>query len=87
MASTFVRRLEASGIGACAARLFSKHGPKVVIADIQDSLGNIVCEDINGTFVHCDVTKESDVENAVARYGKLDIMFNNAGTAGAAPSD
>ncbi|KAL8057878.1 hypothetical protein ABFX02_04G211750 [Erythranthe guttata] len=63
--STAVITGGASGIGACAARLFSKHGEKVVVADVQDSLGNIVCEDINGTFVHCDVH----------------IMFNNAGAA------
>ena len=42
----------------------------------------IGCEDIV-TFVHCDVSKEPDVKNAVdftvAKYGTLDIMFNNAG--------
>ncbi|KAI3450745.1 hypothetical protein Pfo_007410 [Paulownia fortunei] len=100
MASTFLRRLEgkvavitgaASGIGESTARLFSKHGAKVLIADVQDDLAENVCKDLGSsstTFVHCDVTKESDVENAVntavARYGKLDIMFNNAGIAGIA---
>ncbi|GJY92198.1 glucose/ribitol dehydrogenase [Tanacetum coccineum] len=67
------------------ARLFVKHGAKVVIADIQDELGQHVCEDIGldkAIYVHCDVTIESDVENAVdlalAKFGKLDIMINNA---------
>ncbi|GKB22643.1 secoisolariciresinol dehydrogenase-like protein, partial [Tanacetum coccineum] len=75
----------AQGIGETTARLFVKHGAKVVIADIQDELGQHVCEDIgldNALFVHCDVTIESDVENAInttlAKYGKLDIMINNA---------
>jgi NAD(P)-dependent dehydrogenase (short-subunit alcohol dehydrogenase family) len=84
----------ASGIGESTARLFSKHGAKVVIADIQDELGHSVCKDLNSqstSFVHCDVTKEKDVENAVnlavSKFGKLDIMFNNAGIAGVAKTD
>ncbi|KAK9051659.1 hypothetical protein SSX86_028287 [Deinandra increscens subsp. villosa] len=79
----------AQGIGEKMARLFVKHGAKVVIADIQDDLGRSVCENIGldkVTFVHCDVTIESDVENAInmtlATYGKLDIMINNAGIVG-----
>ncbi|XP_030960696.1 secoisolariciresinol dehydrogenase-like [Quercus lobata] len=79
----------ASGVGASTARLFSKHGAKVVIADMQDELGHSVCKELNPqstTFVHCDVSKETDVENAVnhavSMYGKLDIMYNNAGIGG-----
>lgn len=77
------------GIGECTARLFFKHGAKVVIADILDDLGHAVCKEINSesfSYVHCDVSKEADVENAVntavSRYGKLDVMFNNAGIVG-----
>ena len=58
----------ASGIGAATAKLFFKHGAKVVIADMQDELGHSVCKELNPqstTVVHCDVTKETDVENAV----------------------
>ncbi|XP_076912640.1 secoisolariciresinol dehydrogenase-like [Bidens hawaiensis] len=93
MASTS-RRLEgkvalitgaASGIGECSAKLFAEHGAKIVIADIQDQLGQAVCEAIglsNSIFVHCDVTNEEDVKHAVDtaidKFGKLDIMFNNA---------
>ncbi|XP_040995354.1 secoisolariciresinol dehydrogenase-like [Juglans microcarpa x Juglans regia] len=98
LVSAAARRLEgkvaiitggASGIGESTARLFSKHGAKVVIADIQDDLGHSVCKDLNSkstSFVHCDVSKETDVENAinfaVSKFGKLDIMFNNAGVGG-----
>lgn len=61
-----------------------------MIADVQDELGREVCRDLgppsSATFVHCDVTKEADVEAAVnaavSAYGKLDIMYNNAGIAG-----
>ncbi|KAI3997271.1 hypothetical protein MKX01_009115 [Papaver californicum] len=77
----------ASGIGKCTAKLFSQHGAKVVIADIQDELGQSVCKEIGpattALYVHCDVTDELQVQSAVdttvAKYGKLDIMFNNAG--------
>ncbi|KAK7274534.1 hypothetical protein RIF29_15628 [Crotalaria pallida] len=77
----------ASGIGEATARLFTKHGAKVVIADIQDDLGQSVSRDLeSSSFVHCDVTKEDDVEKAVnttvSKHGKLDIMFNNAGITG-----
>lgn len=83
----------ASGIGEGTARLFARHGAKVVVADIQDELGRSVCDDINGSdcdraasYVHCDVTSEADVENAVNAavgcHGKLDVMFSNAGISG-----
>ncbi|XP_028206527.1 secoisolariciresinol dehydrogenase-like [Glycine soja] len=67
------------------ARLFWKHGAKVVIADIQDQLRQSVQDDIGteyASYIHCDVSKETDVENAVnttiSKCGKLDIMVNNA---------
>ena len=80
----------ASGIGESTARLFAKHGAKVLVGDVQDDLGQSLCKDINSnepsgssSFVHCDVTKEEHVENlvntAISKYGKLDIMYNNAG--------
>ncbi|XP_027352744.1 secoisolariciresinol dehydrogenase-like [Abrus precatorius] len=80
----------ASGIGAATAKLFAQHGAKVIIADVQDDLGNLLCKSLgtNTTilYVHCDVTRDSDVKNvvdiAVSKYGKLDIMYNNAGIAG-----
>ncbi|CAL0323867.1 unnamed protein product [Lupinus luteus] len=75
----------ARGIGACMAKLFCKHGAKVVIADIRDQLGQALVEEIGtefASYVHCDVSKEKDVENAVnttiSKYKKLDILVNNA---------
>ncbi|GJR46577.1 secoisolariciresinol dehydrogenase-like protein [Tanacetum coccineum] len=77
----------AQGIGECIVRLFVKHGAKVVIADVNDDLGELVCRDLCSefaSFVHCDVTIESDIENVInttiAKHGQLDIMVNNAGT-------
>ncbi|KAI7740479.1 hypothetical protein M8C21_016113 [Ambrosia artemisiifolia] len=78
----------ASGVGECTAKLFAEHGAKIVVADVQDQLGQSVCDVIgssNSKYVHCDVTNEEDVKNAVdttvSAYGKLDIMFCNAGIA------
>ncbi|XVF76136.1 hypothetical protein PTKIN_Ptkin13bG0241800 [Pterospermum kingtungense] len=80
----------ASGIGESTAKLFVRHGAKVLIADVQDGLGNSLCAELgipdSICYTHCDVTCETDVEKAVdlavSKYGKLDIMFNNAGIAG-----
>ncbi|KAI4343831.1 hypothetical protein L6164_011136 [Bauhinia variegata] len=77
----------ASGIGAATARLFADEGARmVVIADIQDELGNEVAASIGShrcSFVHCDVTDEDRVkhlvESTVNTHGQLDIMFSNAG--------
>nr|XP_043638512.1 (-)-isopiperitenol/(-)-carveol dehydrogenase, mitochondrial-like [Erigeron canadensis] len=79
----------ASGIGEATARLFAKHGARaVVIADIQDNLGKNIAVSIGldrCTYIHCDVTDESQVkslvDSTVAIYGQLDIMFSNAGIA------
>ena len=50
----------ASGIGECTARLFVKHGAKVIVADVQDQLGRSLCQEIGSEetifYVHCDVT-------------------------------
>ncbi|CAL1363978.1 unnamed protein product [Linum trigynum] len=82
----------ARGIGAAAARLFSMHGAKVVIADIRSDLGRSVSEQIQlesghpVSYVQCDVVNDSDMQNAVdtavSMHGKLDIMYGNAGIAG-----
>ncbi|KAI3683675.1 hypothetical protein L1987_84187 [Smallanthus sonchifolius] len=76
----------ASGLGECTAKLFAEQGAKVIVADINGELGQVVSAAIgsaNSRFVHCDVSKEEDVKNAVdiavTTYGKLDIVFNNAG--------
>lgn len=73
----------ASGIGAATARLFLKHGAKVIVADVQDDLGHSLCQELGSeeiiTYAHCDVTRDSQVQNAVdlavSKYGKLDICI------------
>lgn len=76
----------ASGIGEETARLFAKNGAQVVIVDVQDQLGHALAESIGSkicSYVHCDVSNEDQVkatvEWTVKTYGKLDILFSNAG--------
>ncbi|KAL9270027.1 Short-chain dehydrogenase reductase 2a-like protein [Drosera capensis] len=77
----------ASGIGKATASKFIQNGAKVLIADIQEKLGQDAAHELgpNASFVQCDVTKESDVSNSVdlamSKHGRLDIMYNNAGVA------
>ncbi|KAJ9181336.1 hypothetical protein P3X46_009474 [Hevea brasiliensis] len=76
----------ASGIGASAVQIFHENGAKVVIADIQDNLGQAISNKLGGknvSYFHCDVRNEDEINNLVdvtiGKYGKLDIMYNNAG--------
>ncbi|XP_065855468.1 (+)-borneol dehydrogenase 1-like [Euphorbia lathyris] len=75
----------ASGIGASTVQLFHENGAKVVIADIQDTLGRALAQKLgqNAIYIRCDVSKEEEisslVDQTVIKYGKLDIMYNNAG--------
>ena len=80
----------ASGIGKATAKLFAEHGAKVVVADIDKDGGSQTVTQIqNGgneaIFVETDVTLKVDTEKMIAQtvetYGKLDILFNNAGIA------
>ena len=77
----------ARGQGAAESRLFAREGAKVVIADVLDADGMAVAAQINelggdATYVHLDVSSESDWQQAIAAavsaYGKLDVLVNNA---------
>lgn len=80
----------ASGIGRATAILFAREGAKVVIADYnpkggQETLEMIKDEGGEAIFIETDVSKPEDVERMVEEtievYGRLDILFNNAGIA------
>ena len=77
----------ARGMGAEEARMFAREGAKVVIGDLLETEGMAVAAEIGETggdalFVNLDVTDESSwqsaVEAAVERFGKVDILVNNA---------
>ena len=78
-----------SGIGKVSAHLFAKEGAKVVVAQRTESTGEETAAAINASggeaiFVRTDVSVASEVENLVKKtvdtFGKVDILFNNAGT-------
>lgn len=79
----------ASGIGAASARRFVEEGARVVIADVRSDLGQEVTGELGDAarFVECDVTDEAAVAGAIQlaidTWGRLDVMFNNAGIVGA----
>ncbi len=78
-----------SGFGMAAAHLFVAEGCKVVLGDIQQDKGEALAAQLSNSavFVNCNVTSEDDIANlvdtAVKHFGKLDIMYNNAGIVGA----
>ncbi|MGD9696771.1 MAG: SDR family NAD(P)-dependent oxidoreductase [Thermoleophilia bacterium] len=77
-----------SGMGLSSVELFVDEGAKVVVADIQDQKGAVLEKRYPGRvrYVNCDVTSEEAVAAAVQvaadEFGRLDIMFNNAGAPG-----
>ena len=80
-----------TGIGRAAAVAFAKKGAKVVVAGRRDEAGKALVEELRafGTeaeFINADVRKEDDVralvDKTVARFGRLDVAVNNAGTDG-----
>jgi NAD(P)-dependent dehydrogenase (short-subunit alcohol dehydrogenase family) len=81
----------ARGMGAVEARLFAKEGAKVTIGDVLEDEGRKLEAELNTTgaellFVRLDVTREADWQRAVEatmnRFGKLDVLVNNAGISG-----
>src|SRR5215469_7157208 len=78
----------ASGIGEATARLFVAEGACVVLADLDAGRGERIASELGerAAFVTADVSREADVDRAVATsvgvFGGLDAMFNNAGVPG-----
>jgi NAD(P)-dependent dehydrogenase (short-subunit alcohol dehydrogenase family) len=80
-----------TGIGRAAAVAFAKKGAKVVVAGRRDEAGKGLVEELRSfgseaEFINADVRKEDDVralvDKTVARFGRLDVAVNNAGTEG-----
>lgn len=75
----------ARGQGAAEARLFAQRGAKVMLCDILDGEGQAVAAEIgaNAAYLRLDVTSEASwqaaVKAAVSKFGKLNVLVNNAG--------
>ncbi len=78
----------ASGMGRVAARMFAAEGARVVVADVTEPAAQSVVDDITSAgsqaiAVAADVSKEADarrmVDAAVEAFGRVDVLYNNAG--------
>src|SRR6266849_3597262 len=80
-----------TGIGRAAAVAFAKKGAKVVVAGRRDEAGKALAKELRSfgseaEFINADVRKDDEVralvDKTVARFGRLDVAVNNAGTEG-----
>src|SRR5258707_5811598 len=80
-----------TGIGRAAAIAFAKKGAKVVVSGRRDEAGKLLAKELRAfgseaEFINADVRKEGDVralvDKTVARFGRLDVAVNNAGSEG-----
>jgi NAD(P)-dependent dehydrogenase (short-subunit alcohol dehydrogenase family) len=73
----------ASGLGAATARVFARHGARVVCADVDEAGAEKVAGDIGGRAVRLDVSDPASIEEAardiLQAEGRIDILVNNAG--------
>lgn len=79
-----------AGIGRAVAETFAREGAHVVVTDAHPDRAHFLAESLKHTYgiqalgMRCDVTRREDVDDAVgetlARFGRIDILFNNAGT-------
>src|ERR1700674_873739 len=85
-----------SGIGLESARLFAREGARVVVVDVNDATGQAAVAEIQSgggeaIYVHADVAKAADAESMVRAaedaFGRVDILFNNAGISHAQDGD
>jgi glucose 1-dehydrogenase len=72
----------ARGIGLACAERFVTEGAHVIIVDVLNEIGKVEAKRLGATYMHCDVSKSSDVNAVVAavvkQHGAVDILLNNA---------
>lgn len=73
----------ASGLGEADARLLVSEGARVIMTDIDRESGTAIAEEIGAEFIYQDVSEEEPwqtlIKDVVTRYGRLDVLVNNAG--------
>jgi len=79
----------ASGIGAACARRMAQDGAQLLLADLNGEGARALADELGQASVQVDVTRSADIQRmldaAYERWGRLDVLFNNAGIAGARP--
>ena len=85
-----------SGIGAATAKLFASEGAKLVLVDMNEEKGASIEAELKSQgseaiFIKADVTNEEQVKNiyttSIDTFGKVDILFNNAGIGAVKPTE
>ena len=85
-----------SGVGRAASHLFAEHGARLVCADVnaqwlEETVAQVKQTGGDARAVRCDVSRKADLDAAVAAavqaYGRLDVIYNNAGIASPAHPD
>src|SRR5215831_8893560 len=75
----------ASGIGAACARRLARDGAHLLLADIDGDGAKRLADELGQVSVQADVTRSADIDRmldlAYERWGRLDVLFNNAGIA------
>src|SRR5439155_16114567 len=78
-----------SGIGAASARRLANDGAQLLLADLNAESVKAVADELGQAWVQADVTRSADIQRmidaAYQRWGRLDVLFNNAGVAWAKP--
>jgi len=73
----------AGGIGRETARRFAEEDARICIADLADEPGNEAADELDGLYIHADVTDPDAVQRmyreTAERFGGIDVLFNNAG--------
>ena len=73
----------AQGIGLACAERFKAEGAKLMLSDINETVGRAAAERLGAPFMRCDAGVKSDVDalmaGAVKSHGRIDIMLSNAG--------
>ena len=73
----------AQGIGLACAERFKAEGAKLMLSDINETVGRTAAERLGAPFMRCDAGVKSDVDalmaGAVKSHGRIDIMLSNAG--------
>ena len=79
----------ASGIGAACARRMAREGVQLLLADLNGDSAKTLADELGQASVQADVTRAADIERmldlAYQRWGRLDVVFNNAGIAQVRP--
>src|SRR5260370_20506754 len=79
----------ASGIGAATARRLAQDGAQLLLADLNGEGATALADELDQTAVQADVTRAADINRmldvAYQRWGRLDVLFNNARIEGLRP--